>query len=924
MAVAICCGRFTASRKLTVFALPDGITFLVGRDLQADMNIGVSGVPITFPDEQLTEVNECRLCDSEDFCKIVHSDNDGSVRTLVADELAANVALDPSQACRIPQDGYKLHLKPGAQPCYKNQYPISAEKRIAMELILSDWEERGITERCSVGSQFNSPLLAVPKRDALGNKTGLRVCIDPRGLNDLLVDDNYPTPLVPDVFAKIAGKAFFTTIDLKEAYTQIPLHNDSKPLTAFTWNGVQYQFTRCIFGIKTMSSMFQRVINQVLEHCRDFATAYVDDIVVYSDSLEDHIKHVKAVLSALNDNHLRVNADKCHFGSKKIKLLGFLYSAEGVIPDQSRLSSIFDFPRPRSVTEVQRFLGVCNYIRNHIPRFADISKPLDAGRNSSKFYWTNEMETAFHNVKQAISQSALLACPRSDLPFYLATDASSVGLASMVYQIDETGDMRFISIHSRSLTPTESRYSANKRELLAVVFGLIKNQALLKTTPFNLLTDHQSLRHMFSQQTPNKHQQNWFDILASFPYSITHIPGKKNVIPDALSRAPCPIHPVMLTEYVPPPPIDPDLLHLQGHFQADMMLNWLRDRNISWPTMREDCEKAARSCVLCQTMNPAPPVHHALTSIDAATPFEHVQIDLVTDLPRSVEGFRHVLVLTDVASKFTILRPLADKSATSVASVFAHIIADMGPPKIVQTDQGREFTNALITKLTTQLGIDHRLASAYNPRTNGLVERTNRIWVSLLKKLSSFTPERWPLFLPATQYYLNTRITAPLKISPFEAFYCRKPTLFTDFTDESLRAATPEAIIGRIVHATTFFWPSLHSTSKSFHTRSAASFNNRSRLHTFSENDIVFLRNQSTGKFDPPLVGPFRIRQCHGHSYTLSDTSNAIFPRRVPTSQLRPAHPQTAFPSPTTESIPGRNLEGDDVTGSINKQSQTM
>ena len=168
---------------------------------------------------------------------------------------------------------------------------MSPTKQDALDSTVTKWIESGVVIRCREGSPYNSPIMTVPKRDEQGTKTGTRVCIDPRPINEILEDDSFPVPLITDIFQRTNDCNFFTTIDLREAYTQIPLHPESMPLTAFTWRGLQHCFTRCIFGIKTMSAMFQRIITNVLEDCLDFAISYVDDIVVFSKNKAEHINH---------------------------------------------------------------------------------------------------------------------------------------------------------------------------------------------------------------------------------------------------------------------------------------------------------------------------------------------------------------------------------------------------------------------------------------------------------------------------------------------------------------------------------------------------------------------------------------------------------------------------------------------------------
>ena len=896
------CGSKRVKLQPDIVSLSEDISFILGRDILAELGIGLINLPIYYPDEVIAEESDdCLLCDSKQLAKIVTEDEDSSIPVALASYLEENEALDPMVPCSLPKEGYRLHAKPNSPRIYRRQYDMCVTKQEALDAQVVKWINAGVVVRCKEGSPYNSPIMTVPKRDELGTKTGTRVCIDPRPINAILEDDAFLVPLVTEVFQKTAGHQYFSTIDLKEAYTQIPLHPDSQEFTAFSWKGLQYKFTRCIFGIKTMSAMFQRVITNVLEDCLEFAACYVDDIVIMSKTKEDHIEHVGKVLQALTKAHLRVNKSKSKFGMKKVKLLGFLVSEEGIIPDQGRLADIFNVPTPTSVKEIQRFLGMTNYLRQHVPMYADIAHPLEAVRMSKSFQWSPSLDEAFKRLKTAIIHAKLLSVPRPDLPLLLATDASNEGIAAMLYQID--GDKQlFLSFESRALKEAERNYHANKKELLAIVFGLLKNQHIVQGRHFTLLTDHHSLIYLKSQAQATAIMANWFDIIESFSFSVAHIKGIDNVVPDALSRAPCPDHTLLLVDQaqsqLETPPIDLQAVHQLGHFQADLMVDYLKDRGHSWSNMYTDCAEVAKSCLTCQRCNNKASGYNPLQPIDAPRPFDHVQIDLVTDLPPSPEGYLHVLVLTDVASKFTILRPLKDKSARSTAKTLLQIISDFGPPRIIQSDQGKEFDNSVIRQVCSAFSTEQRLSSAYSPRTNGLVERTNRTWVSILRKLAMFSQSLWPDFLPITQFFLNIRITQSISVSPFEALFCRKSNELVNFASQQpIDALSEEEIVRRICHAQSNFWPSLLQRSVASHERMSENFNEANRLTTFSKGDIVFVRNPRALKLDPEFAGPFRItRKTAANSYDLVDAANVPFHRRVTTSQLKLAHSQADTP----------------------------
>ena len=354
--------------------------------------------------------------------------------------------------------------------------------------------------------------------------------------------------------------------------------------------------------------------------------------------------------------------------------------------------------------------------------------------------------------------------------------------------------------------------------MLALVYGLNQNYNLLSGRKFTVLTDHQALTHLFTQKQTNPLINNWLETILSFNFTLLHIPGRNNFIPDLLSR-----NPVIQVNQISTEMTEKEItdkltaLHLQGHFQANQMIKQLKQSKINIPGAKEKCKKIAKSCIVCQKYNPASPAYQSLTSIDAKQPFDHVIIDLVTDLPKSEENFVHVLVVSDVFSKCTFLTPITDKSANCIAKAFTWIIANHGIQKIIQSDQGNEFCNSIVENLCLLLGIDKRVSVAYSPRTNGLVERTNQTWTRIIKKLADSTPNLWPHYLPATQMFLNNRIPESLPITSFEAYFGRRNNTFADYSTAKVLEITDEEMIEKIRFIKEFLWPQAAEFSVSCH-----------------------------------------------------------------------------------------------------------
>jgi putative transposase len=298
----------------------------------------------------------------------------------------------------------------------------------------------------------------------------------------------------------------------------------------------QYVFQGCPFGLKPISSKFQRVMAKLLQDL-PFATAFVDDIVIFSKTLHDHISHVKVVIERLTAVNLVLNPDKCHFAHESVTLLGFCISAAGVALDSKKVTNVQDWPQPRTGKDIQRFLGLVNFFRLHIPNMSQLAHALNPLREAAslKKLWTPACQASFDSLKYALRHAPILSFPALDHPFYVATDASNLGIGAVLYQIIDK-KTKYIGFHARSLSRSERNYSTTKRELLGIIFALKKFHKYLWGNRFILFTDHRALTYLHTQPDINPMMSNWLDTLLDYNFEVCHLPGNTNVLPDALSR----------------------------------------------------------------------------------------------------------------------------------------------------------------------------------------------------------------------------------------------------------------------------------------------------------------------------------------------------------------------------------------------------
>jgi hypothetical protein len=783
----------------------------------------------------------------------------------------------------------------------------------AVRTQVQSWLDRGIVGPAPAGCLWNSPLLAVPKKDADGKFSKVRVCLDPRALNAILANgDNFEVPKVDDLIESLAGAAVFSTLDLKDSYHQFPIHPDHCAKTAFTFAGRQYMFLRTPFGLRHITSVFQRVMSIVLQNLH-FALSYVDDIVIFSNSIELHSLHVVEVVDRLTTAGLILNPDKCCFGKLRITLLGRVISRHGIALDPTKISDIANVPEPKTGKQIQRFLGMVNFLRRHIPYCASVCAPLDKLRGAKFIELDAEARRSFVNIKRILQAAPVLSFPDFQLHFFVATDASTTGIAAMLFQEPKPGDRRYIAFIARALRDAERNYSATKLELLAIVFALERLRYYLWGRHFTLYTDHKPLSFLFSQRTTNRMMETWFDILMEFRFDIIHLPGLQNFLPDALSRlfqpsctTTCPAPAVTPTcAFASSKPAGSDLTniaddmehraqlleaaHLFGHFGIQTMMDRIHQQGFTWPTLRQDCRKVVDACIPCQRYNVERHGFHPLQSINALMPWDHIAIDLAGPFPTSPRGNNYLLVIVDVATRFVFLRCLRDKCAESVAQALFALFCDAGWPKVMQSDNGLEFVNQLVEKLCNNAGIDKRLTSPYHPRANGLAERFVQTTTNVVKKQLNGKLTDWDLHVPTAQLAVNTKAMAIHGSVPFSLFYARQFAGFQDFRHDDMTKDQHDFLLKRLDTMTKLVFPTLEGRKSKHASRTQQSFNAKHKLEDFPEGAYVMtIDSTRSSKLDPVYEGPFRVlRRTKGGSYELIDTDGALIKRRFPPSQLK-------------------------------------
>jgi hypothetical protein len=377
-------------------------------------------------------------------------------------------------------------------------------------------------------SPWGAPVLFVKKKDG-----SMRLCIDYRELNKVTIKNRYPLPRIDDLFDQLQGSQVFSKIDLRSGYHQLKIQEKDVQKTAFRTRYGHYEFLVMPFGLTNAPAAFMDMMNRIFrEHVDRCVVVFIDDILIYSKSQEEHVEHLRIVLSILRKHQLFAKFKKCEFWLDNVAFLGHVVTKEGIAVDPGKVEAVVNWVRPSNAHEVRSFLGLAGYYRRFVEGFSRLAAPLTRlTRKNEKFQWSEECEQSFQELKQRLVTAPVLTLPSGSDGFVIYSDASHKGLGCVLMQ-----QGKVIAYASRQLKTYERNYPTHDLELAAVVFALKIWRHYLYGERCEIYTDHKSLKYFFTQKELNMRQRRWLELLKDYDCTINYHPGKANVVADALSR----------------------------------------------------------------------------------------------------------------------------------------------------------------------------------------------------------------------------------------------------------------------------------------------------------------------------------------------------------------------------------------------------
>lgn len=854
----------------------------------------------------------------------------------------------PNQLPPNREVDHGIEIESGASPPFLPTYKLSEKELQEVKKQLTTLLEAGFIQPSK--SPFGAPIIFVPKKNGK-----LRMCVDYRALNAITIKNRYPLPRIDELMDRLHGANVFTKLDLQSGYWQIRIKEEDIPKTAFRTRYGHYEWKVLPFGLTNAPATFQALMNNVLRPYLDqFVVVYLDDILIYSRTPEEHEQHLQLVLQALEENELYVGVDKCAFGFPEVDFLGHVISGEGIKPDPAKISAVQEWPIPKTVKEVRSFLGLTGYYRRFISHYSAKALPLtELTKGDCAWQWGPKQQMAFESLKHALTNAPVLLTPDPSLPYEVYTDASNFALGAVLLQNQGNGKHP-VAFLSRKLTPAERNYPTGDRELLAIYYALQQWRCYLEGVQFTVNSDHLNHTWFASKRDLSRRQAKWSLWLESYygGVSIQYKAGSENVS-DPLSRRPdlaalqavSSLSSTLIADiqagYAQDPYYSGEVTTTGLFFNDNTGLWYFQDRiavpagaavrqaiisechdcpsaghlgvtktlqrvarKFWWPHMSRSVRNYVTACSSCQVNKPsmqAPPGLLQPLPVPERK-FDHITMDLITDLPVTKNGHDAVLTVVDRMTKMVHFAPITKGAqAKDVAMVFRNTwYRYYGMPSVIISDRDRRFLSHFWQALFKGLGTELRFSTAFHPQTDGQSERANRTLEEYLRHFVCPRQDDWDTYLDLAEFAINDSVNPSTGYSPFYLAYGCNPSTPLDIgIGEVLVPAAQSSVTDMaetLQHARTKLDEArMRMVQQANAHRRDVSFQVGDKVRLSTTN--LSLPSALSRKLAPRYVGPFEVaRVVNPVAYKLKLPASLKVHPVFHVSMLQPWRVDTEFP----------------------------
>lgn len=806
----------------------------------------------------------------------------------------------------------------------RRPYRCSFEDQKEIESQVAGLLQAGLIEDSC--SPFAAPVtMAYRKSEGKRN----RMCVDFRELNKLIVPESFPFPTIEDIIPRITDCPFLSTLDINSAFWSIPVHFKDRYKTGFCTQQGHYQWKVLPFGIKIASPVFQRILAGILRkhNLSSFCVNFMDDILIFSKSFEEHLRHLRAVFTAIASEGFRLKFLKCEFAKNKVKYLGHILEKNNISPLVDNVIAIRDFPIPQTKKHIRQFLGKVNFYHQYIPAYSQLLEPLHKIlRKDMPFLWTEQCQEAFEKVKSYLISEPILAIFDRNKETNIYSDASLQGISAVLKQVQENGEEKPVAYFSKKLNSSQKKKKAVFLECLAIKEALKQWKYWLLGKHFKVFTDHKPLENFNIKVRPDEELGDMTAFFSEFDFDLIYRPGTENSEADCLSRNPVlppdenlptfsqsdqapAINVLTLSEIqedqknIPALPNENfetknktryitingrnkvilsdqgckllvDRMHSEfGHIGYNHMVQMIQPFYFSKHLFKiiKSFTSSCQVCIKNKTRTHQRYGHMGHLG-PASEPFQIVSLDTIGGLggsSGSKQNYLHLLV--DHFTRFAYVLPSTTQSTKDFIKIISRVQKNNKIQTLLTDHYGGLSSNEFENYLASE-GITHIFTAIDAPFSNGLNERLNQTLTNRIRCRTNELNNKTSWMKNAyecTNKYNNT-IHSATKFSPAYLMHGQFPGILP-----------PELEQCHNLHLDreTAFKNSLHN-----HAQNKARFDKNRKDHTFQVGDLVYVENGNKlnrKKLDPIRIGPFPILEKRSDHVYLVDCGPSSREKRL-------------------------------------------
>ncbi|GFY59692.1 retrovirus-related Pol polyprotein from transposon 297 [Trichonephila inaurata madagascariensis] len=700
------------------------------------------------------------------------------------------------------------------------------------------------------------------------------MCIDYRKLNQKLVKDKFPLPLIEDVLDTLQEAKVYSTLDLRNGFFHVDVDEDCRKYRSFIVPDGQFEFNKVPFGLSTSPGVFQRYVSSIFRDLtrKGIVISYLDDLVIPAKDEKEGLEKLKIVFEVAKNYGLEIKFKKCQFLKKTIEFLGHVVENGTIKPSTAKTQAVRKFPEPTTIKQVQSFLGLTGYFRKYIKDYSTIAKPLsDLTRKENPFVFGTLQKAAFEKLKNIMSEGPLLHIYKYGRRTELHTDACKQGYGAILLQEAEDGKLHPVYYMSKKTNTAEEKYDSYELEVLAIINALKKFRVYLLGQHFKIVTDCSAFQKTMHKKDLITRIARWALQLEEFDYEIEHRAGSRMKHVDALSRYPVMIicNDTLTSKLKKAQEEDGSIQTLKSLLEKQeseefferngILYKYLNGREliVTPKAMEAELIKLIHENANKKTgkkegfLNPISKVN---------IPLSTYHVDFIGPLPSTNKSYQHILTVVDAFTKFTWLYPVKTVSAENALEKLKLQQKTFGNPVRIITDRGSAFTSKLFNDYCTEENIQHLQIATGIPRGNGQVERIHRTLIPVLTKLSLDDSTKWYKYVDRLQRILNSTICRSTKWTPFKLLIGTK---MRNKEDIRIRVLLLEEMAEELQEQREFLRNDAKKNIETIQSENRKTYNKRRKIAPmYKEGDLVAIQRTQFGtglKLRPKFLGPYKI-----------------------------------------------------------------